>query len=227
MPLVGHIERSQVQRALAWGAIVAQVIFVAGWVLLGAIEGHGYSAARHDISDLGALTAHHVVPNLTTLGVSGLITMAFALFALRPLLGGLGPWLVALSLPSLDNLSDTFFRLDCRAADRGCSASVASASWHGTIHVMVALVAGIATIAAPFVLSRRMRAVDGWRDLAIPTRNFGVAFVLIIIAVLVSQSTSLQGATQRLAAVFVCAGIAVLAWRVIVLTRSRVEQPAV
>src|SRR3954447_21311568 len=84
--IVRGIEPTQTERTLAWGAIVAQVIFVAGWAVLDAVEGHGYSAARHDISDLGALTAHHVVVDLISLGISGVLTMAFALFALRPLL---------------------------------------------------------------------------------------------------------------------------------------------
>src|SRR6185295_1007568 len=98
-------------------------------------------------------------------GVSGVLTMAFAVGALRPALGIAG-WLVAVSLPALDNLGDVFFRLDCRAADAGCSASQATASWHGKMHIAVFLIAAIPTLIAPFVLSRRMAAVDGWRDLA-------------------------------------------------------------
>jgi len=106
---------------LAWAAIAAQVVFVGGWLVSGAIEGHGYSPRRDDISDLGALTAHHVWFNLTTLAVAGIATIAFAIFALRPALERQGlkqplsAWLVALSLPALDNLSDVFVRLDCRA----------------------------------------------------------------------------------------------------------------
>ena len=59
---------------LAWAAIAAQVVFVAGWLVLGAIEGHGYSTGRHDISDLGAPTAHHVWLNALTLLISGALT---------------------------------------------------------------------------------------------------------------------------------------------------------
>src|SRR5438270_6718022 len=115
---------AQTNKRVAWlasGAIAAQVLFVAGWLVGGSIEGHGYSPMRHDISDLGALTAHHTWLAVGSLGISGGLTMAFALAALRPTFGPgtAGAWLVALSLPSLDGMSDAFFRLDCRAADTG------------------------------------------------------------------------------------------------------------
>ena len=51
--------RNRTVVALAIAAVAAQVLFVGGWLIGGAIEGHGYSAGRHDISDLTALTAHH------------------------------------------------------------------------------------------------------------------------------------------------------------------------
>jgi hypothetical protein len=201
------------RQRLAWAAAGAQVLFVLGFLVLGAIEGHGYSAARHDISDLGALTAHHATAWAVVLGVSGALTVAFALGVLRPVFGGVGPWLVALSLPALDHLGDVFFRLDCRAADAGCTTSASTASWHGKMHVAVFLVAAIPTIAAPFVLAARMRAVDGWRDWAGPTRAFGVAVIVVLVLSGATQGTSVQGAAQRVAVIVVTSGIAVLALR--------------
>lgn len=90
---------------LARGAIAAQVLFISGWLVLGAVEGHGYSAGRHDISDLSALTAQHPWIDLATAGIAGALTMAFALLALRPALTlqqrrtPISAWLVALPLP--------------------------------------------------------------------------------------------------------------------------------
>jgi hypothetical protein len=205
---------------LSWAAIAGQVLFVLGWVVVGALEGHGYSPGRHDISDLGALTAHHAVLDLFTLGVAGVLTIAFALWALRPALAvpgrhdAIGAWLVALSLPGLDNLSDTFFRLDCRAADAGCTTAQAAASWHGTVHVVVAAVAGVATVAAPFALAHRFRLLEGWRDLARPARVFGVVVVLGVLAYVALDNTSAPGWAQRALAMWVVSGIVVLAWRV-------------
>jgi hypothetical membrane protein len=201
-------------RRLAWGAIVAQVVFIASWLVGGAIEGHGYSVATDDISDLGALTAHHPTLVLVAFGISGALTIAFALGVIRPVLG-VGGWLLALSLPALDNLSDAFFRLDCRAADAGCSASNAAASWHGKVHIAVFLVAAVATIATPFVLARSMRHVDGWRDLAPGARIFGVVIIVGAIANAVLTGTSVQGLAQRTLAVIVPLGIVALAVRVL------------
>src|SRR5262245_10850259 len=102
------------QAGLAWGVIAAQVLFVGGVVVLSALEGHGYSAGRHDVSDLGALTAAHAGAMRAIVGASGLMTIAFAIGALRPALAVAGKgepysaWLVALSLPALDNFTDMF-----------------------------------------------------------------------------------------------------------------------
>jgi len=207
-------------RRLAWAAIVGQLIFVGGWLVIGALEGHGYSAARHDVSDLGALTAHYPGAMLAIEGVSGVLTMAFAVWALRPALA-VGAWLVAVSLPALDNLGDVFFRLDCRAADAGCSASQATASWHGKMHIAVFLIAAIPTVIAPFVLSRRMAAVEGWRDLAGRTKAFGFVLIGGIILTVATTDTAVQGLTQRVVILLVCGAVAVLAARILTLAPDR------
>jgi hypothetical membrane protein len=205
---------------LAWAAIAAQLVFIAGWLVLGAIEGHGYSPGRHDISDLGAPTAHHVWLNALTLLISGALTIAFAVLALRPALTQaelkqpVSAWLVALSLPALDNLSDVFFRLDCRAADSGCTASQAASSWHGKIHVIVAVIAALATLIAPFALAYRMRRLDAWQDLARPTLVFGILVIVSLAAAIALNGTGAQGWSQRVAAVLVTSGIVMLAVRV-------------
>ena len=216
--------RAAVMRRTAWragAAIAAQLLFVVGWLVIGQLEGHGYSPGRHDISDLGALTAHNATAVLLTGGIAGALTIAFALWVLRPSLrsadekGTLGAWLVALSLPSFDNLTDAFFRLDCRASDAGCATADSTASWHGKVHLACFVVAALATVTAPFVLSRRMRKVDGWQDLAGPTRAFGILTILALLVTGASTGTAVQGWTQRGAAVLVSLGIVALAWRVL------------
>jgi hypothetical protein len=194
-------------------AIAAQILFIVGWLWLGAIESGGYSPGRHDISDLAALTSDHATLSRLTLALSGAATIAFGL-SLVPVLGRAG-WLVALSLPGLDNLTDTFFRLDCRAVDPGCDASAATDSWHGTLHVVFFVIAALATLAAPFVLARSMRRTDGWTHLARPTTRYGFLIVVALIVTAATTGTAVQGWTQRGAAVIVTAGIAVLAWQVV------------
>src|SRR5919199_514515 len=187
---VGRRIHTRVTR-LAWGGIAAQVLFVAGILVLGALEGRGYSAGRHDISDLGALTATHPDAMRAVEGTAGVLTIAFALGALRPALAvagkgePVGAWLTALSLPAFDDLGDVFFRLDCRAADAGCSMARATSSISGKMHVAVFVVAAIATIAAPFALAHRMDAIGAWRTFARPTRRFGAGFVAGLLAVVV------------------------------------------
>jgi hypothetical protein len=189
--------------------------------VLGAVEGHGYSAGRHDISDLGALTAHHATASRLTVGIAGALTIAFAVLVLRPSLrsagrtGSLGAWLVAASLPGLDTMSDAFFRLDCRAADAGCTASEATASWHGKAHLVCFAISAVATVVAPFVLSRAMRKVDGWQDLAAPTRTFGIVMIAALAVTGATTGTAVQGWTQRGAAVLAALGISMRAWRVL------------
>lgn len=201
------------RRGLAYGAIAAQLVFIGGWLLGGAIEGHGYSPGRHDVSDLGALTAHHVPLALVTLGVSGALTAVFALGAVAPLFGMTSGALSALSLVSLDSASDSLFRLDCRAADAGCSMSDAAHSWHGKVHVVVFVFAAIATAIAPFVLARRMRVVDGWQDFARPTQVFGLLFIVGMMLTGATSETDIAGWTQRGLILFTCAGVCALAWR--------------
>ena len=197
-------------RRLAWLTILGQLACLAGWVFAGVIERHGYSFTSDDISDLGALTAHHPALVLVTCGLSGAVTIAFALVALRPELG-LGAWLVALSLAGLDDLSDAFFRLDCRAADNGCSIHDATASWHGKVHMAAAVVAALATVAAPFVLASRMRPVDRWRPLARPTLTFGLVVAVSAVADLALTETPLQGLAERVLVVIVPLGVVALA----------------
>jgi hypothetical protein len=201
------------RRLLAGCCAIGQLVFVSGWFVLGLIEGHGYSPARHDISDLAALTAQHATVDRLTLALSGALTIAFGL-SIRHVFG-CAAWLVALSLPGLDNLSDAFFRLDCRAADAGCGMAEATASWHGKVHIASFVIAALATMVAPFALSRRMRHAVGWEDLARPTWVFGFVVIALLAATAATSGSEIQGWTQRGAATIVVSGLAVLAWRVV------------
>jgi Protein of unknown function (DUF998) len=214
---------------LAWGAVAGIVVFNLGWLIAGSVQGGGYSVASHDVSDLAALTARYPWVMLTATGTAGTLIILFALFALRPALAvpgrgpALGAWLLAASLMGLDNLSDAFFRLDCRAADPGCTAAAAAGSWHGRVHLGVALLSGIATIALPFALAARMRRADGWHDLARPTVLAGWLLVAILAAYVAFEGRAGGGYLQRAAIVLFSAGVVALAVRVRVLARSAVE----
>ncbi|HEX6673648.1 MAG TPA: DUF998 domain-containing protein [Actinomycetes bacterium] len=214
---------------LAWGAVAGMVVFNLGWLLAGALQGGGYSVASHDVSDLGALTARFPWVMLTSQGIAGTLTILFALFALRPALAvpgrgtALGAWLLAASLIGLDNLSDAFFRLDCRAADQGCTTAAAASSWHGRVHLAVGLLSAVAMIAAPFVLAARMRQANGWRDLARPTILAGSLLLAVLVGYAVLERKPGGGYLQRAAIVLVSVGVVALALRVRALAPSTVE----
>ena len=184
--------------------------------MLGAIEGHGYSAGAHDVSDLSALGARHAPVMLALNGLTGAVTILFALGALRPALHipgrtAIAAWLVALSLPSLDTFTDTFFRLDCQAAKAACTDSAAMSSWHARLHVAFFLIALVATLVAPFALARRMAALDRWRDLTGPTRRYGLVLVVALVLTMATIGSSIQGWTQRVAILVACGGMMALA----------------
>jgi hypothetical membrane protein len=90
--------------ALCWAAVAAVILFNTGWFLAGLIQAAPYSAAYHDVSDLGALTARWPWLMLVPQATAGVFIIAFALLGLRPALrvpgrgDPIGAWLVALSL---------------------------------------------------------------------------------------------------------------------------------
>ena len=209
--------RATFMRRIAQATVAAQILFVMGFVAIGAAEGHGYRWMRDDISDLGALTAHHATVWRLLLLITGAVTMVFGLLLVGPVFGSrLAGVLVAFSLPAFDNFSDAFFRLDCRAADPGCTTSQAISSWHGLAHIVCFAVAASATVIAPFVLGRAMSREESWRSLARSVRRFGFLTVVLLVVTGVASGSPVQGLAQRVAATVIPLGLAVLAWLVVV-----------
>ena len=208
--------RPTFMRRIAQATVAAQILFVVGFLAVGAAEGHGYQWMRDDISDLGALTAHHATVFRLLLLVTGAVTMAFGLLVVGPVFGSLlAGVLVALSLPAFDNVTDAFFRLDCRAADPGCTASQAMSSWHGTAHIVCFAVAALATVIAPFVLGRAMSREERWRSRARSVRWFGFLTVVLLVLTGAASGSPVQGLAQRVAATVIPLGLAALAWLVV------------
>jgi hypothetical protein len=204
---------------LAGGAILGQVVFTLGWLVAGALEPDGYSSARHDSSDLASMTAHYAPLILVAQAIAGALTIAFAIGALRPAIAiagqrSIGEWLVAGSLAGSELVTELFFRLDCRAVDVGCTPEVATESWHGKLHVIVGFLALFMTIAAPFVLARRMRLVAGWHDLASPAIAFGLLQIPLPILYGVFYSSPVTGYLNRAPLVLASVGLVALALRV-------------
>jgi hypothetical membrane protein len=215
----------------AWAGVAGVIVFDVGWLIAEAVQSGGYSVTRHDVSDLTALTAQHTWVALTTIGIAGVLVIAFALGGLRPALripgrrDAMSAWLLAASLMGLDNLSDAFFRLDCRAADPGCTPGVAMDSWHGTVHVVVGAIAAIATVGFLFTLPPRMRRIGGWQDLARPMLATAWVFVALLVAYVAREGRAGGGLLQRALIVILSIVVIVLALRVRRLARRPGEVP--
>jgi hypothetical protein len=217
--------RASTRRIAHWGVIgaAAQLIFVAGWLVADSLQGARFSSFRYDISEMGALSAPHPWVLLLSQGLAGAGTVAFALLGLRPglMAAGLasrsGPWLLAYSALGLDNLSDAFFRLDCRTID-GCT----GVSWHAEIHKVVGTATIVVLVIAPFVIARHLRHIPEWTNLALPSIIVGGLLVATWAATLLAHDTGFEGLFQRVLLFIAAAWVAILALRLRRMERARI-----
>ena len=203
-------------RLLALAGLIGQIVFVTGVLVAGFVQGDAYSIADHEISDMGARGAPHAWVLLSAQLVCGVLTLAFVVFGFAPSLSGIrGSKLstVLLALWGLGNLSDAFFRLDCRAAD-GCTPEQAVMSWQATIHS----VGGLSLIVfafAPYVVARCLRRSPDWQPLARPTVLLGIAIDGALVATLALSESAGGGYAQRVLALLLAAWFAMLALRLL------------
>ncbi len=200
-----HSEAGTLALAAGSCGAIAFVTVTLGWVLGGLAQPAAYSAARDDISDLGALTADRAwLYNQLGANLSGLLILVFAgalWWALSPdLIGRLGS--AALALMGIGTLLDGFFRLDCRGIDAGCH----NDSWHSHAHKLESGVTAAASLAAPLILAFAFRRNPRWHGAWIPT----LATVPLIILANVVFSAWGNGAATRAGTVVLTGWIAFL-----------------
>jgi hypothetical membrane protein len=145
-------------RLLAWVAIVAQVVFVGGWVLAGALEPH-YSAVRQYISELGRHGAAHPWIFVVFIGVWGLGFIALALATVPPL--RTRPW--PLAMPLMFVLAGVCailvgpLHMDCSpTVSAVCKSREAAGtlSWHHYAHEWVSLGIKVSLLLTGFAFAR-------------------------------------------------------------------------
>jgi hypothetical membrane protein len=143
---------------LAWAAILAQVVFLGGWVLAGALEPN-YSAARQYISELGRNGAANPWIFTVFVGIWGLGFIALAL-ALLPALRT-RPW--PLAMPAFFVLAGVCailagpLRMDCSTTVSAVCKSreaAGSLSWHHYAHEWLSLGINISLLLTGFALAR-------------------------------------------------------------------------
>ena len=139
-------------RKLAWAALAGQVVFIASWVIAGALE-PGYSHVDQGVSELGARGAEHpliVNAGLVVLGLA-FVALGIALYAALPsrlataLFVAAGVSVVALGL----------IRLDCGLSDPRCEAMwrAGDLSWHESGHLWAGLAMRVLLVLTPFALA--------------------------------------------------------------------------
>ncbi len=145
-------------RLLAWFAILAQLVFVGGWVLAGALEPH-YSAVRQYISELGRDGAAHPWIFAAFVGVWGLGFIALAVAAVPSL--RTRPW--PLAMPVMFVIAGVCailvgpLHMDCSpTVSAVCKSREAAGalSWHHYAHEWVSLGIKVALLATGFAFAR-------------------------------------------------------------------------
>jgi hypothetical membrane protein len=203
---------------LAWIAILAQVVFLGGWILGGALEPH-YSAIRQFISELGREGATNPWIFAALMAIWGLGWIALAVAVVPSL--RTRPW--PLAMPSMFALAGVCailvgpLRMDCSpilsAACKSREAAVGR-SWHYEAHVWLSLAIKVALLASGFAFARSARASRLGRLV------LGGALVLLIAGIVTfilhDSFTGYEGLEERLWAfvaqawALVCATVLIL-----------------
>jgi hypothetical membrane protein len=143
---------------LAWAAILAQVVFVSGWVLGGALEPH-YLLVRQYISELGRRGAANPWIFITFMAIWGLGFIALAL-AIVPSLRR-RPWPLAMPLffvlAGLCAILVGPLRIDCSPTLSAVCKSrydAGQASWHFYAHAWLSLGIKVSLLLTGFVFAR-------------------------------------------------------------------------
>jgi hypothetical membrane protein len=143
---------------LARAAILAQVVFLGGWVLAGALEPH-YSADRQYISELGREGAANPWIFMIFMAIWGLGWIALAIAVLPSL--RTRPWPLAMPLffvlAGICAILVGPLRMDCSTIlSAACRSREATSgrSWHYEAHVWLSLGIKVALLLTGFVFAR-------------------------------------------------------------------------
>jgi hypothetical membrane protein len=143
---------------LAWAAILAQAVFIGGWIIAGALEPH-YSAVRQYISEFGRHGAAHPWIFVVFVGIWGLGWIALAVAVVPSLRTRPWPW----AMPSMFVLAGVCailvgpLHLDCSSTVNAICKSRENAgelSWHHYAHEWVSLGIKVALLLTSFAFAR-------------------------------------------------------------------------
>lgn len=146
-------------RRLAWLAIVGQIVFVATWVLAGALE-PGYSHVEQYISELGARDAEHPAlmnAGLLVLGLS-IAALAPALLATLPSRPASRVAAGAFAVAGAAMVANAILPLDCGLSDQACvdRLDAGELSWQSYAHLWSGLAFNLAFVITPLAIARAL-----------------------------------------------------------------------
>jgi Protein of unknown function (DUF998) len=192
--------RTRGSRLRPWGllGVIAQVAFLAGWLVAETWQGPRYSVVTDTISDLQAATAPHVWFPIACFALGGIGTFCFAVFGLRPALAGpgrvagYGPWMLALGGLAIGN---SFPLIPCGLSVPGCTAHHQLYSPGGMTDAIIATAAFLVLSFTPGPLWERMKMLPRWRRLGPVMTAARIAcplcFILLSIASLTGTAAGL------------------------------------
>ena len=214
-------------RGLAWFAIATQCVFVAAWIVAGALE-DGYSHLDHHISELGADGAANpwiVNTAIVVLGL-GIAALAPALVRVLPrrpaarVAAGLFLGAGALMIVAGVFNTDCSTAIDATCQDRWEAGDVDTAT---KIHAWTGSIAHLLFLGTPFALARAL-----WnRPVAAPALACGIAGLGISVGttVLFGIDHAPDGLTQRLGFAALHAWVVFVAIGLLWETRRAPEAP--
>ncbi len=143
---------------LAWAAIFAQVVFIGGWILAGALEPR-YSAVRQYISELGRRGAANPWLFATFVGIWGLGFIALAVALAASLRTRPWPWAMPLlfALAGVCAVLVGPLQMDCSpTVSAVCKSREAAGalSWHHYAHGWLSLGINVALLGTGFAFAR-------------------------------------------------------------------------
>jgi hypothetical protein len=214
-------------RLVAWFAIAAQVLFVAAWVVAGALE-DGYSHLDHHVSELGADgAANPAIVNVAILllGLS-LAAVAAALARVLPTRPATRVAVALFVLAGLGIVISAVFNADCSTAvDPACQArwDAWEVDTSAKIHGWASFGTELVLLGTPFALARAL-----WDSpVSAPTLVAGVAGLAIAVGVTVlfGIDHAPDGLTQRLSLLALHVWIVLIAVGLLWSTRRAPEPP--
>lgn len=211
-------------RALAWGAIAAQVVFVAAWIVAGALE-PGYSHAEEGVSVLGGREAQNPL----------IVNAAIVLFGLSWVAVGAALWTalprrraraVAVGLFVVAGVligAAGFLPIDCSLTEQACEDAwrAGELSWQNDTHLWLSLIAPLFIAATPFGIAAALRP----GPVSTVALGIGALSVVLLVAFLGFGFADLgaHGVAQRIGLLLDHTWIAIVAGGVLYATRREPE----